>query len=487
VSQRSRSPEYLRETSLRGTLRGSIDAALEQYNFATIAQMSQTPLMKETGLHWEKFEALEKQAEQPAWVFPMRKAGMARFAETGFHTLNDEDWRFTNVSPIARLPFKPVFKLKRDDISRDALAELSLGRLAGIRLVFINGHYAEELSSGANELEGKVVKNLASALVSESSLMQRHLGKLTQESDNPFSALNAAFFLDGAFVHIPAGAKIETPIHLLFLSTMTETGATSSPRNLILVDKGGQATVIETYISTVEDAVYFTNAVTEIVLEEGATLEHCKFQNESLSAFHMAGIYSHLGRNCNLVSHSIATGARLSRNNIRTSLAGEGVECVLNGLYLTRDEQLADHHMVVEHAQPHCNSHEYYNGILDGRSKGVFHGRILVRQAAQKTDAKQTNKNLLLSDDATVDTKPQLEIYADDVKCTHGATVGQLNEESIFYLRSRGLSAERARRMLIHAFASEIIQRIRLAPVREELDKVIWDRLEANPQVGEKR
>jgi Fe-S cluster assembly protein SufD len=194
-----------------------------------------------------------------------------------------------------------------------------------------------------------------------------------------------------------------------------------------------------------------------------------------------------LGRNCNLVAHSIATGARLSRNNIRTSLAGEGVECVLNGLYLTRDEQLADHHMVVEHAQPHCNSHEYYNGILDGRSKGVFHGRILVRQAAQKTDAKQTNKNLLLSDDATVDTKPQLEIYADDVKCTHGATVGQLNEESIFYLRSRGLSAERARRMLIHAFASEIIQRIRLAPVREELDKVIWDRLEANPQVGEKR
>src|ERR1043166_1139101 len=222
-------------------------------------------------------------------------------------------------------------------------------------------------------------------------------------------------------------------------------------------------------------------------MEEGGVLEHCKFQNEGLSAFHMAAIHSRLGRNCNLVSHSVATGARLSRNNIRTSLAGEGVECVLNGLYVTRDEQLADHHMIVEHAQPHCNSHEYYNGILDGRSKGVFHGRILVRQAAQKTDAKQTNKNLLLSEEATVDTKPQLEIYADDVKCTHGATVGQLNEESIFYLRARGLSAETARRMLIHAFAGEIIERLRHAPAREELDKLVWERLEQNPHLAEKK
>jgi Fe-S cluster assembly protein SufD len=267
---------------------------------------------------------------------------------------------------------------------------------------------------------------------------------------------------------------------------MAEAGATASPRNLILVDKGGQATVIETYLSAVGEGSYLTNAVTEIAMEDDAVLEHCKFQNESLKAFHLAAIHSHLGRNCNLIAHSIATGARLSRNEIRTSLAGEGVECVLNGLYLTRDEQLADHHMIVEHAQPHCNSHEYYNGILDGRSKGVFHGRILVRQAAQKTDAKQTNKNLLLSDNATVDTKPQLEIYADDVKCTHGATVGQLNEESIFYLRSRGLDAERARRMLIHAFAGEIIQRIRQGAVRDELDRVVWDRLEASPQVAEK-
>jgi Fe-S cluster assembly protein SufD len=242
--------------------------------------------------------------------------------------------------------------------------------------------------------------------------------------------------------------------------------------------------VLESYAGTI-DSPYFTNAVTELVLGEGTTVEHCKFQDESAQAFHVAAIHARLGRSCRLVAHSVATGARLSRNNIRTDLAGEGVECVLNGLYLTRDEQLADHHMVVEHAQPHCQSHEYYNGILDGRSRGVFHGRILVRKAAQKTDAKQTNKNLLLSDEATADTKPQLEIYADDVKCTHGATIGQLNEESIFYLRARGIGVETARRMLIHAFAGEIIDRIRHTPARDEMDKLIWDRLEQHHHLAD--
>jgi Fe-S cluster assembly protein SufD len=202
------------------------------------------------------------------------------------------------------------------------------------------------------------------------------------------------------------------------------------------------------------------------------------------SDFHLAAFHADLSRNCHFQAHSFALGSRLSRNNICTLLGGEGVECVLNGLYLTRDEQLADHHMIVDHAQPHCNSHEYFNGILDGRSRGVFHGRILVRQDAQKTDAKQTNKNLLLSDDAGVNTKPQLEIYADDVKCTHGATIGQLNEESIFYLRARGIGKETARRMLMHSFAGEIIDRIHCDPVREELNQLIWDRLEQNMQIG---
>jgi len=216
-------------------------------------------------------------------------------------------------------------------------------------------------------------------------------------------------------------------------------------------------------------------------------VEHVKFQDENPHAFHIAGLAAHFGRASNVVSHSIALGAKLARTNIHANLAGEELECILNGLYLTRGDQLADHHMIVEHAQPHCASHEYFNGILADKSKGVFHGRILVRPGAQKTDAKQTNKNLLLSEDATVDTKPQLEIYADDVKCTHGATIGQLNEESIFYLRARGIGAETARRMLIHAFAGEIIERVRHAPAREELDKLVWERLEQNPRVGERK
>ena len=426
----------------------------------------------------ENFERFEPKAKHPAWVFPLRKAGLARFAELGFPTLHDEDWRFTNIAPIARLPFKPVLEPATRRVPADFVSGTTFGSLAACRLVFVNGHFAKELSSSPQD-KGVIVQNLATAMVEHEEELKRFLAAEAPDQSNPFLALNTAFFQDGAFVHIPRGKIVEQPIHLLFIATSEETGATFHPRNIILAGSGSQATVLESYARTV-DAAYFTNTTTELVLEEGAVLEHCKYQDEGPSAFHMASIVARLGRQSNLISHSFATGAKLSRNNIRTHLAGEGVECILNGLYLTRDEQLADHHMIVEHAEPHCNSHEYFNGILKGRSKGVFHGRILVRQPAQKTDAKQTNKNLLLSNDATVDTKPQLEIYADDVKCTHGATVGQLNEEAIFYLRSRGVGAETARSMLVHAFAGEIIERIRYAPAREELDKLVWERLEAN-------
>jgi Fe-S cluster assembly protein SufD len=271
-------------------------------------------------------------------------------------------------------------------------------------------------------------------------------------------------------------------VHLVHLNSRSAAPVTAHPRHLIMAGAGSKLTVIEHYAAGA-GAQHVTNAVTELVLGEGAHVEHCKFQDESLSAYHIAAIHAVLGRHCNFTAHSFALGARLSRNNIRTVLGGEGIECILNGLYLTKDDQLADHHMIVEHAEPHCNSHEYFNGILDGRSRGVFHGRILVRPVAQKTDAKQTNKNLLLSDDAVVNTKPQLEIYADDVKCTHGATIGQLNDESVFYLRARGIGEERARRMLMHGFAGEIIERIKHEGVREELDALVWNRLEQNSQI----
>jgi Fe-S cluster assembly protein SufD len=322
--------------------------------------------------------------------------------------------------------------------------------------------------------------------VKGSAVIEKHLGKYAQTGNNTFAALNQAFFSDGAFIHVPAGAAVEEPVQLIYISSARQSGEAIHPRNLIIAEANSKLTVIESYISTGK-AAYFTNAVTEIVAGDNAYLEHVKLQDEAADAFHIATIQGEFGRASNVTVHSFALGAKLSRTNIRAKLAGEGLECILNGLYVTKDEQLADHHMIVEHAQPHCASHEYFNGILDDKSKGVFHGRILVQQIAQKTDAKQTNKNLLLSDNATADTKPQLEIYADDVKCTHGATIGQLNEESIFYLRTRGLGPETARRMLIHAFAGEIIERIQCEPAREALDKLVWDRLEANPHLAEKK
>ncbi len=449
-----------------------------------MVELANTTRTKEIEQHRKKFEKFERTAEQPSWLLARRRAGMARFAEVGFPTLQDEDWRFTNVAALAKLPFKPVLSANVSGITTEVIRGLTFGKLSAVRKVFVDGHYAPELSSADSQPAGAMITSLATALSAGSALLERHLGRYADGSRQPFTALNDAFFQDGGFIHLGPGVALETPIHLLFISTAREAGATTHPRNLILAEPGSRATVLESYLS-LGPAAHFTNGVTEVVAGDNTRIEHCKFQDENLAAFHMAALHADLGRGSHFASHSIVTGGKLSRNNIRLRLAGEGAECLLNGLYVTRGDQLADHHMVVEHVEPHCNSHEYYNGILDGRSKGVFHGRIYVHQAAQKTDAKQTNKNLLLSEDATIDTKPQLEIYADDVKCTHGATVGQLNEDSIFYLRARGISAPTARRMLIHAFAGEIIERIQHEGAREELDRLIWDRLEAHPHVSE--
>ena len=420
---------------------------------------------------------------QPAWLAPVRNAGAAQFTKAGFPTLRDEDWRFTNVATLAKLAFKPA--VASSAITADTVKGVTFGSLAAHRLVFVNGQFTPQLSSIGQLPAGITVKNLSAALSENSALIEKHLAQQATGEHSGFTALNNALFNDGGFVHVSAGKVLETPVHLLFISTATDSGATAQSRNLFIVENNAQATVLESYAST-GDGAYFTNVVTEVIAGDNAVLEHVKFQDESLSAYHIAALHAKLGRTSNFVSHSFALGAKLSRNNIRANLAGEGLETILNGLYLTNGDQLADHHMFVEHAQPNCASHEYFNGILDGKSKGVFHGRIYVHPIAQKTDAKQTNKNLLLSDDATADTKPQLEIYADDVKCTHGATIGQLNDESIFYLRARGIGPDTARRMLIHAFAGEIIERVRHTAVREELDKIVWDRLEANPIVAVK-
>jgi Fe-S cluster assembly protein SufD len=429
-----------------------------------------------------QFSQFETGATQPKWLAPVRKAGIASFADQGFPTLHDEDWRFTNVAPIAKLNFQLAKEVSVNGAETKLIDESAFAKLSGHRLVFVNGFFCAKLSSLKPVAGGVRIENLSAALAKDSALIERHLGKYAHTASNTFAALNQAFFTDGAFIFVPAGVEVAEPVQLIYISSAKNSGETILPRNLVIAEANSKLTVVESYIST-GNVAYFTNAVTEIFAGDNAKVEHVKLQDEAADAFHIATIAGEFGRASNVTVHSFALGAKISRTNIRTKLAGEGLECILNGLYLTRGEQLADHHMIVEHVQPHCASHEYFNGILDDKSKGVFHGRIYVHPIAQKTDAKQTNKNLLLSDDATADTKPQLEIYADDVKCTHGATIGQLNDESIFYLRSRGIGTDTARQMLIHAFAGEIIERIKCEPAREVIDKLVWDRLEANPNL----
>jgi Fe-S cluster assembly protein SufD len=391
-------------------------------------------------------------------ALPTRGEGGARFAELGFPTTRDEDWRFTSVAPIAELEFTAA--------AADAAANLEgcvFSEIDGPLLVFVNGHFSSELSRVGELPAGVEIGNLAAAACEPC------------EAEDAFSALNAASFTDGAWVRVADGVSFDSPIRIYFLSTGGD-GATANIRNHITLGANSKATILESW--TGADAAYFNNVITELSVGDNAQLEHLKFQDESTAAFHVAGLHTVMGRDCRVAHHSIALGGRIARNNIRARLDGTGIEAVLNGLYLPRGKQLIDHHMVVDHLQPHCDSHEYFNGILDDHARAVFHGRIHVHKGADKTDAKQTNKNLLLSENATVNTKPQLEIYADDVKCTHGATIGQMNAEQIFYLRTRGLDEEAARRMIMHAFAGEIIARIGCAPAREELGRLVWDRLE---------
>ena len=392
-------------------------------------------------------------------ALPTRGEGGARFAELGFPTTRDEDWRFTSVAPIAELEFTAA--------KADATASLDgcvFSEIDGPQLVFVNGHFSSELSSVGELPAGVEIGNLAAAACEPC------------EAGDAFGALNAASFTDGAWVRVADGVCFESPIRVYFLSTGGD-GSTANIRNHITLGANSKATILESW--TGADAAYFNNVITELSVGHNAQLEHLKFQDESTAAFHVAGLHAVMGRDCRVAHHSIALGGRIARNNIRARLDGTGIEAVLNGLYLPRGKQLIDHHMVVDHLQPHCDSHEYFNGILDDNARAVFHGRIHVHKGADKTDAKQTNKNLLLSDNATVNTKPQLEIYADDVKCTHGATIGQMNAEQIFYLRTRGLDEKAARRMIMHAFAGEIIERIGCEPARAELDRLVWDRLES--------
>jgi Fe-S cluster assembly protein SufD len=426
----------------------------------------------------------------PSWVHRIRKAAISRFATLGFPTARQEEWKYTSVAPIARIPFKPAGD-ESDGLTKESVAPHTLGQAACAQLVFVNGRYSSLLSSLNSLPAGVKTGSLAAALDSGSAMVEPYLARHASYTEHPFVALNTAFIQDGAFVFIPEGQVVERPIHLLFVSTApasTELSAgfdlaqgragkaiVSHPRNLILAADDSQATIVESYIG-LTGGVYFTNAVTEIVAGENAAVAHYKVQRESEEAFHIATVQVSLNHNSNFSSHSIDLGGALVRNDMNAVLDGQGIDCVLDGLYMVAGRQHVDNHTRIDHVKPHCSSRELYKGVLGGRSKGVFNGKIYVHKDAQKTDAKQTNKNLLLSGDAVVNTKPQLEIYADDVKCTHGSTIGQLDQEAIFYLRSRGIDLEAARDLLTYAFASEMIRRIKVEPIRAQLEGLLLAR-----------
>ncbi len=415
-----------------------------------------------------------------SWFTPTRKAAMARFAELGLPTTRDEEWRFTNVSPIGQTNFKPAEG--RADISLDMLQPFLFGEKC--RLVFVNGRHAPALSETSAVPTGVKLSSLASALKQGHPVVKSHLARHAEYEKHAFTALNTAFWEDGAFIEVGRNQVVDGPIHLLFVSTGDREPTMSHPRNLIVAEDGSQFTIVESYVG-LGGGVYFTNAVTEIVAGENAVVDHYKLQRESEASFHIATCDLHQSRSSNITSMSLAIGGGLVRNDVHTVLDGEGGDCTLNGLYMMAGKQHVDNHLRVEHAKPHCHSWEYYKGILDGASRAVFTGRIIVHKDAQKTDAKQTNKNLLLSDDATINTKPQLEIYADDVKCTHGATIGQIDADALFYLRARGIPEAAARNLLIYAFAAESLDQIKIEPLKKQLEQLLIKRLPGGERLEE--
>lgn len=412
-------------------------------------------------------------ADQPARINELRRLGLERFSSLGFPTTRDEAWRKTNIRRIAQGSFA---RSGHQDLDRERIEPFAMPGV--FELVFVSGRRAPELERSAASLpDGVIATSLAQAIVDHPDLVLAHVGRHAPIDDHPFAALNQAWLEDGAFIYVPRGVVVETPIHVLLIGRQNgDLPIACHPRNVIVAEESSQVTVIEDYAGFTGD-VYFTCPVTEIVAEENAVIDHYRLQQESTDAFHVAMQQSHQARASNIFSHSISHGAALARNDIRAMLDGEGIECTLNGLYLARGNQHIDHHMWVDHAKPNCHSYELYKGVLEDQARAVFNGTIHVHQDAQKTDAKQSNRNLLLSKDALVSSNPQLIIYADDVRCTHGSTTGHLEDEAIFYLRSRGIGEEAAKSLLTYAFAAEVLLEIRLERIRKDLEEFLFTRL----------
>lgn len=411
-----------------------------------------------------------------SWIDRLRLSALDRFEQLGFPTLRDEEWKYTSPAPIAKTHFTiaPGAAIARAEIEKHFYPEA-----ADSRLVFVNGRLSDEFSSLAAIPAGVTVTGLAKALAdgNHADAVREHLARGADYQEKAFDALNTAFIDDGALVLVPRDVEIAAPIHLLFVTVGAEQPVAVFPRVLVVGETGSKATVIESHVGT--ESQYFSNAVAEIVLADEARLTHYLVQNQGAEAFHLATTNAQVNRGSTYDATTITLGAKLSRHDISVALQAEGAECWVDGLYIVGDGQHTDTHSAIHHTKPHTASHQLYKGILDGKSRAVFNGKVFVHVDAQGTDARQTNRNLLLSNEARVDTKPQLEIFADDVKCAHGATVGQLEEEELFYLVSRGLHPELARNLLTYGFAEEVIAKIGIESIKAQLDEAVLHRLRA--------
>ncbi len=407
----------------------------------------------------------------PAWLARLHQAGLAEFDRVGFPNSKSEEWRFTNITAIAKTAFKPA---PRVELPPAAIAEHRFGNQAAIELVFVNGHFDLSLSQMNSLPRGVTVLPLADAVAKHSELLEKNLGGRARIEKNPFVAMNTGLFEDGAVIHLARNASLELPIHLLFVSVPDAMPTATHPRVLIVAEDNSEATIAESFVS-LEGAggPFFDNVVTELVAGQDCRLDHYVLQREATNGFHISTTELTLGRSSRFVSHAATIGAKLSRNNVNVLLAGEFADATLNGLVLIGGDQHCDNHTFLEHAAPNCPSYELYKHVLKDKSTAVFKGKIHVHQIAQKTDAKQTSKALLLSDDAVMNSQPALEIYADDVKCTHGSTIGPVDDDMIFYLRSRGVSEDAAKHLLSYAFAADVTRRIKVQAVRERIESVM--------------
>ncbi|HHL73297.1 MAG TPA: Fe-S cluster assembly protein SufD [Bacteroidetes bacterium] len=403
----------------------------------------------------------------------VRKKAIARFAELGFPSTRNEDWKYTNIAPLLKHQFQPV--AEAPDIAAESLAPFLFKGLDADRLVFVNGVYNEALSSVSNLPDGVILDTLENAFTTHADTVTQALGKTVSYEEETFSALNTAFARTGVFLSVPAGVVLERPLYILHVSKTEGREFLAAPRNLFLFGDNSQARLVEGHYN-LDGGTSFKNSVTEISVGADALVEHVRIQDESKDAFHFATTQVEQATGSNYTSVAIDLGGSLVRNNLNVHLAEERCEAHLIGFYFGSGRQLIDNHTMIDHAVPNCESNELYKGILDDRAHGVFNGKVMVRPDAQKTNAFQQNQAILLSDDAHIDSKPQLEIFADDVKCSHGATVGELDDESLFYLRARGIGEQEAHAMLRLAFARDIFNYIKIDAVRERLEELVVER-----------